>query len=151
MFGLIKRMFIGLFTSIVSASNHAKCILLNNRKCMIKPTLINLYPDEYSQELHYHPLAVNLDRCIRICNTLDELSNKVCVPDKNRRFKFIKKVLVSNKIYFGEKKYKQFIGYLYNNHKVKPLHIMLSKASAYVKSYDGQTKWMYFLIEDDDL
>ena len=21
----------------------------------------------------------------------------------------------------------------------------------YVKSYDGQTKWMYFLIEDDDL
>ena len=28
---------------------------------------------------------------------------------------------------------------------------MLPKASAYVKSYDGQTKWMYFLIEDDDL
>ena len=25
------------------------------------------------------------------------------------------------------------------------------KASAYVKSYDGQTKWMYFLIEDYDL
>ena len=28
---------------------------------------------------------------------------------------------------------------------------MLPKASAYVKIYDGQTKWMYFLIEDDDL
>ena len=27
---------------------------------------------------------------------------------------------------------------------------MLTKTSAYVKSYDGQTKWMYFLIEDDD-
>ena len=27
---------------------------------------------------------------------------------------------------------------------------MLSTISAYVKSYDGQTKWMYFLIEDDD-
>ena len=39
-----------------------------------------------------------------------------------------------------------FIGYLYNNHKVKPLHIMLPKASAYVKIYDGQTKRMYFLI-----
>ena len=25
---------------------------------------------------------------------------------------------------------------------------MLPKTSAYVKSYDGQTKWMYFLIED---
>ena len=28
---------------------------------------------------------------------------------------------------------------------------MLSKTSAYVKSYDGQTKWMYYLIEDDYL
>ena len=28
---------------------------------------------------------------------------------------------------------------------------MLPKTSAYVKSYDGQTKWMYFSIEDDDL
>ena len=27
---------------------------------------------------------------------------------------------------------------------------MLSKTSAYVKSYDGQTKWMYFLIKDDN-
>ena len=28
---------------------------------------------------------------------------------------------------------------------------MLPKRSAYVKSYDRQTKWMYFLIEDDEL
>ena len=28
---------------------------------------------------------------------------------------------------------------------------MLTKATAYVKSYDGKTKWMYFLIEDIDL
>ena len=28
---------------------------------------------------------------------------------------------------------------------------MLPKASSYVKSYDGQTKWMNFLIEGDDL
>ena len=27
---------------------------------------------------------------------------------------------------------------------------MLSKTNAYVKSCDGQTKWMYFLIEDND-
>ena len=56
----------------------------------------------------------------------------------------IEKVLVSNKISFGEKNYKYFIGYLYDNHKVKPLRIMLPKTSTYVKSYDGQTKWMYF-------
>ena len=28
---------------------------------------------------------------------------------------------------------------------------MLTKTSAYVKRYDRQTKWMYFLIEDNDL
>ena len=27
---------------------------------------------------------------------------------------------------------------------------MLPKTSAYVKSCNGQTKWMYFLISDDD-
>ena len=40
---------------------------------------------------------------------------------------------------------------MYNDHKVKPLHIMLSETNAYVKSYDVQAKWMYFLIEDEDL
>ena len=39
----------------------------------------------------------------------------------------------------------------YDNHKVRPLHIILPKTTAYVKNYDEQTKWMYFLIEDDDL
>ena len=28
---------------------------------------------------------------------------------------------------------------------------MLPKTCAYVKTYDGPTKWMYFLIEDDYL
>ena len=62
----------------------------------------------------------------------------------------IKKVSVSNKISFGEKNYKSFIGYLYDNHEVKPLHVILPKTSTYVKCYGGQTKWMYFLIEDYD-
>ena len=40
---------------------------------------------------------------------------------------------------------------MYNDNNVKPLHIMLPKTSTYVKSYDGQTKWIYFLTEDNDL
>ena len=52
----------------------------------------------------------------------------------------IEKVLVSNKIYFGGKNYKYFIGYFSIDHKVKPLHIILPKTSANIKSYDGQTK-----------
>ena len=51
----------------------------------------------------------------------------------------------------GEKKHKDFIFYLCDDYKIKPLFIMLLKTSAYVKGYDGETKWMYFLIEDDDI
>ena len=40
MFRLIKKIFIGLLTSIVSAFNHTKCVLLSSHKCMTQPTLI---------------------------------------------------------------------------------------------------------------
>ena len=45
MFGLTKKMFIRLLTSIVSASNYTKTVSLNNEKCMTLPTRINLYPN----------------------------------------------------------------------------------------------------------
>ena len=51
---------------------------------MIQPTLINLHPSEYRQEFHYYPFAVKLDRGVGICNTLNDFSNKVCVPNKTR-------------------------------------------------------------------
>ena len=38
MFGLIKKIFIGLLTGIVSVSNHAKCVSLSNQKCNTQPT-----------------------------------------------------------------------------------------------------------------
>ena len=41
--------------------------------------------------------------------------------------KNINNVSVSNNISSGEKNYKYFIGYLYDDHKVKPFHIMLPK------------------------
>ena len=46
MFQLIKKIFIGLLSSIVNASNHTKCVWLSNQKCMIQPTLVNLHPAE---------------------------------------------------------------------------------------------------------
>ena len=52
MFGLINKIFIGLLTSRVSVPNHTKCVSLSNQKCMTQRTLINLHPNEYSQELH---------------------------------------------------------------------------------------------------
>ena len=29
-----------------------------------------------------NPFAVKLDRCVGSCNTLNDLSNKVCIPNK---------------------------------------------------------------------
>ena len=57
---------------------------------MTQPTLIILHPNEYSKELRYYPFAINLDRCVESFNTLNGLSNSVCIPNKteglNRRF-----------------------------------------------------------------
>ena len=51
---------------------------------MIEPTLVNLHPNEYSQEFHYHLFAGKLDRFVGSCNTLNNLSNKVCLPNKTK-------------------------------------------------------------------
>ena len=75
-------MFIRLLTGIVSDSNHTKFTPLCNQKCMTQPTLINLHPNDYSQELHYCRFAINLDRYVGSYNTFKDLSNKVCVPNK---------------------------------------------------------------------
>ena len=49
---------------------------------MIQPTLINLHPNEYSEEVHYYPFVAKLDRCIGSCNTVNDLSSKACAPNK---------------------------------------------------------------------
>ena len=49
-----------------------------------------------------------------------------------------------------KKHYYFFIGYRAVYYKIKSFCIMLSKLSAYTKSYDGQTKWMKILIKDDE-
>ena len=82
MFGLIKKIFIWLLTGIVSASNHTKCVLLSNQKCMIQLSLTNLHPNKYSQELYYYPFAFKLHKCVESGNTLNDLPKKLCVPNK---------------------------------------------------------------------
>ena len=75
-------MFIGILACRVSATNHTKCVLLSNQKFTTQPTIINLHPNEYSKELHYYPFTANLDRYVGSCNTINDLSNKECVPYK---------------------------------------------------------------------
>ena len=71
-----------LLTALVNGCNHTKCISLRNQKCITQPTLINSYPNECSQELHYHPFSVKRGRCVGSSNTPNDLSYKVCVPNK---------------------------------------------------------------------
>ena len=82
MFGLIKKIIMGLVINIVNASNYTRCVSLSNQKCEIQPTLTNLHPNEYSQEFYYYSLPVKLDRCVGGCNTLNDLTTKVCIPNK---------------------------------------------------------------------
>ena len=71
-----------LATIAVNSSGHIKWVSLSNRKCLIQATFINLHPNEYSQEFHYYPFVFKLDRCVGSCNTLNDLSNEACVPNK---------------------------------------------------------------------
>ena len=43
-----------------------------------------------------------------------------------------------------KRNYKYFIGYKDDDYENKPLHITLPKTSGYVKSDDGETKWVSF-------
>ena len=80
MFGLIKKIFIGLLSSlVVNASSHTECVSLSNQKCNIESTFINLHLNEYSQELHYHPFTVKLDKCVGSYNTFNDLSNSTAL------------------------------------------------------------------------
>ena len=56
----------------------------SNQKYEIQLTLINLNPNEYSQELHFYPIVVKLDKCARSCNALNELSNKLWFQIKQK-------------------------------------------------------------------
>ena len=58
---LFLKMLILLLTNIVNASNHTKCVSLSNQKCELD----------------------KLDRCVGSCNTLNDLCNKACVPNRS--------------------------------------------------------------------
>ena len=82
MFVVIKIKFIGFLSSVVKASNHIKYVSLNSQQSMTQSTVINLHPNKYGQGQCLYSFAVDLDRCHRSCNTLNDLYNKICVPKR---------------------------------------------------------------------
>ena len=63
--------------SIVGMANDS-----NNQSCMTRPTLVNLNPDKYNQGLHCYPFMVKLGLCSGSCNNLDDLFDRIGVPNK---------------------------------------------------------------------
>ena len=61
----------------------------------------------------------------------------------------INKMVVSNKVSFGKKGFKNSIGYK-DTKKTKLLSIFLPKMSAYKRDFD-ESKYISFLIKDDEL
>ena len=57
-----------------------KCVSLSNEPCMIRPTLIDLNPDE----LKCYPLMISLDKCSGSFNSVGDLSTKICVLSKKK-------------------------------------------------------------------
>ena len=80
MFKFIKKGFIVLLVCycVVSGSFATKCISLNNEPCLVRPILIDLNQNEF----HYYLFMVNLNRCNGYCNTLDDPSGRIYVPNK---------------------------------------------------------------------
>ena len=62
--------------------HHIKCVSLSKQKSLIQSTLVNLHSQEYSREFHCYPFGLKLDRCVGSYNILNNLSNKICIPNK---------------------------------------------------------------------
>ena len=82
-------MFIGLLAGLVNGSNHTNYVLLSNQKREIQYTLISLHSNERRQGFHCYPFVAKLDRFVGSCNTLNDLSNKVCIPNKTEKLNLI--------------------------------------------------------------
>ena len=81
MFGLIKKIFIRLLTGLVNEYNHTNCVSLSDQKCELIYILMNRATNFTT--IHFRIDGFfKLDRWVGSYNTLNDLSNKVCIPNK---------------------------------------------------------------------
>ena len=131
----------------MNVSIHTKCVSLSKRKCEIQPTLINLHPNKYSQELQYYPFVVKLYRCVGSCNTLNDLSNKKCIPNKSEDLN----IHVSNLI--KEKMNQRFLQNIYHaNVNVNLMvHYVLQIKNGIMIDVDVSVKIVKYLFINDSV
>ena len=57
--------------------NSLKCISMNNRKCKLKPQIVNVI----SKEHVFFPFSIKTSKCSGICNNINYPYAKICVSD----------------------------------------------------------------------
>ena len=76
---------ISLFSIIKTRA--LECVSVINQKCMPRPKILDV--NEGVGEALFYPYNVLVNKCIGICNTLDNPMAKLCVPNIIKRIKFI--------------------------------------------------------------
>ena len=78
--GFIKQMFILLVLVLFGfgGSLSTKCVFMNIQPCIVRPTLIDLNPDE----LYYYPFIISPDRCYGGCNIVEDPFGRMCAVSK---------------------------------------------------------------------
>ena len=54
--------------------------VFSNKPCMTRSTLIDLN----AVEVNYYPFMISLGKCYGSCNTVDDLSTKMCLRVKQK-------------------------------------------------------------------
>ena len=67
MLRLIRQVFIALLS--FSRSLATKCVYLNNKLCITRPTFVDLNPVDLN---YLAPFMIRLDKCNGSCNVVDE-------------------------------------------------------------------------------
>ena len=81
-------MFIALLR--VSKSLATKCLLLNDKPYMVRPTIIDMSPNE----LDYYPLMISSNKCTGSCSVL---SPKIRVPKETKGLNVEAFSMITNK------------------------------------------------------
>ena len=63
-----------LLSSLARVADLTKCLFLNGEECLVRPTLINMNPNE----LKHYPFMISLNKCTGSCNVLNMCSKIMC-------------------------------------------------------------------------
>ena len=99
MFWVIKQVFVGFL--IFSRSLATKCLSLNNEQRMASPFLIDLN----LVELKYYLFMISLDKCNGSCDSVDDLSTKICAPSKTKDVNVKVFNMITNQIEMKQKQW----------------------------------------------